>query len=1141
MEAFDTVRRSAARLHEEAVNAGADPLDPLSLVEKAVAHLELELYRLQPGDPALKGSRALFDDQSGSIFCERTNDAGEEAVLIGHELGHACVHVTSCSCSKDDVDASRPEEASPVGMQRVEDYGIRERRELQANVFARELVFPRSLARRLFVTEGMSASEIATRLKLPKNLIRQQLFDALLLPETPEQVSAAPQTAALASRDPSQDRAAIHRGSPFLLQAGPGTGKTRTLVKTVRELLEEGVPPSAILILTFSNRAAGELSERIALVAGEASTKIWAGTFHAFGLDLIRRYHDKMGLLPQPPLFDKSDAVAVLEDLLPTMPLVHYQNLWDPRLVLRDIVSAIYRAKDELTDPIRYRALADEMRRKATTPEEVEAAEKCLEIALVYDHYEAALKKKGAVDFGDLIMRPTLLLESDAAAQAEVQLRHRHILVDEYQDVNRASARLLKAVAGDGKRLWVVGDARQSIYRFRGASSANMVGFGRDYPDSKADQLEISYRSTKEIVEVVKSIAPHMGASEGMLPLAITADRGSSPTRPEIRRYESPDDEIEGVAASIRELETKGVPLRDQAVLCRTNARLSEIASGLEARGIPVLHLGSLFERGEVRDLLALMSLVVDAVGDGLVRVAAHERYGLTLQDVYLVLRWLQTSGQTTLTALPALCQVPGLSPTAVEGLTRLAADLSGVQTAVMPWELLATYLLDRTDVVRQMARSNTVQGRMGAVAVWQFLNFVREQRPGGPGLPIRRVLDRVRNIVLLAEERDLRQVPAAALHLDAVKLLTVHGSKGLEFEAVHVPGLTVAGFPLTYRGQRCPPPTGMIDGAPGSVSDDAKQSHQREEECLFFVAVSRARTHLVIHLCQKQNNGNKRNPSPFLDWIPKRLAVDVTNPAQLPLPADAPRPQPISVDLPKGWHVSGGQLGLYDKCPRRFFYTHVLGLRGARKSTPFSVTHDCLYELMSWLSDARRDRPPTGVEAEDAFEAIWRTQGPVEHGYADEYRRLASKLIGALLAAGAGQKFRDSEPIAINLVSGQVVVKPDEIAELPDGSVVLRRINTGRKSSDEYDRLDYVLYHLAGEAKFGAKFRIDAVHLSDDLVEVVPLTTKKIGGKKEKGNAMLSAITAGQFPLETDSVTCPRCPHFFVCSAVPKGRLTLL
>lgn len=888
MEAFDAVRRSAAQLHDAVVADGADPLNPASLVVKAVAHLKLELYRLVPGDPALKGARALFDDQSGSIFCETTENEGEGAVLIGHEVGHACVHVGSCSCDKDDVDASRPQEATPVGLQRVEDYGVRERRELQANVFARELVFPRSLARRLFVDESMNASDIASRLKLPKNLIRQQIFDTLLLPESPEPEPDTSAPSRPASPDPSQDRAAVHRGSPFLLQAGPGTGKTRTLVKTVLKLLGEGIHPSAILILTFSNRAAGELSERIALAAGEASTKIWTGTFHAFGLDLLRRYHDKLGLPAQSPLFDKCDAVEVLEDLLPTMPLTHYRNLWDPRLILKDIVSAIYRAKDELTDAKKYHSLAAQMRR--TTSEEIEAAEKCREIALVYEHYEQALKKKGAIDFGDLIMLPALLLESDSSVCAEVQLRHRHILVDEYQDVNRASARLLKAIAGAGKRLWVVGDARQSIYRFRGASSANIAGFKSDYPGAQNDQLSVSYRSTQEIVNLVTAIAPRMDASIGMLPLAITADRGTGSSLPEIRRYQTLDDESEGIAASIRELEKNGVHLRKQAILCRANSRLSEIATDLEARGVPVLHLGSLFERKEVRDLLSLMSLVVDPLGDGLIRVAAKDRYGLTLQDVYLVLRWLRESKQSALSAISSLAQVQGLTPEAVEGLTRLSKDLSGIEIAISPWEFLATYLLDRTDVVREMAKATSVQSRMGAVAVWQFLNFVREQIPVGAGLPIRRVLYRVRNVVLMAEERDLRQVPSAALHLDAVKLLTVHGSKGLEFEAVHLPGLTVSSFPSQYRSHRCPPPTGMIEGA---ATEDAKQSHLREEECLFFVAASRARTHLIIHLCQKMAGGKNRSPSAFLDWIPKSVAFEVKNPAQLPLPPDAPQPQP--------------------------------------------------------------------------------------------------------------------------------------------------------------------------------------------------------------------------------------------------------
>ena len=177
------------------------------------------------------------------------------------------------------------------------------------------------------------------------------------------------------------------------------------------------------------------------------------------------------------------------------------------------------------------------------------------------------------------------------------------------------------------------------------------------------------------------------------------------------------------------------------------------------------------------------------------------------------------------------------------------------------------------------MGRAASVTERMRAVAVWQFLNFVREQSPVGMGLPIQRTLERVRQLVLLAEERDLRQVPAAALHLDAVRLMTVHGSKGLEFEAVHLPGLTVASFPSSNRGERCPPPRGMIDGSGNaSPKDEAKRTHNDEEQCLFFVALSRARTHLRLYHARKQPNGNNRSPSPFLNWLSKGHLHEVTN-----------------------------------------------------------------------------------------------------------------------------------------------------------------------------------------------------------------------------------------------------------------------
>ncbi len=320
-------------------------------------------------------------------------------------------------------------------------------------------------------------------------------------------------------------------------------------------------------------------------------------------------------------------------------------------------------------------------------------------------------------------MRPALLVESEPAIREVLRLRHRHVLVDEYQDVNRASTQLLRAVAGDGARLWVVGDARQSIYRFRGASSANMMAFHREYAGAAADQLSRSYRSTTQIVSAVVAIAPRMAASEGMLPLGLEADRGAGPGRPEIRRYDTLEDEEAGIAAAIRELEGRNVKLKDQAVLCRSNGRLGEIAAALEDRGIAVLFLGSLFEREEIRDLLAVMSLAVDPLGTGLARVGAMARYGLTLQDVYLVTRWVRSEGRFFLTELAQLSEIPGVSPegAGAAGAGRRFCRGSG-RLRRRPgsfWRLIC--LIDRITYAKWWGSESVKDPDARAIAVWQF------------------------------------------------------------------------------------------------------------------------------------------------------------------------------------------------------------------------------------------------------------------------------------------------------------------------------------------------------------------------------------------------------------------------------------
>lgn len=1139
MDAFESIRQSARDLNDRLTSRGIDGLDMLQLVQAAADELTLELIFLEPSNAALKKSKALYDEQSDMICCEDTGSAADRALLVAHEIGHAVHHAGAIQCDAKDINPSLSIETAPVGLQRVEDYGAKERRELQANVFAREFLLPRDTARRLHIADGLSAREIAASTGLDLSVVRQQLFDALLLPAfSNEETDATPY---VPIDDVSQNRAVTHRGAPYQLQAGPGTGKTRTLIKRIEALIEEGQDPASILVMTFSNRAAGELTERLTERLPEDAPKIWVGTFHAFGLELIRKHYDQLDLSPNPTLFDRSDAISVLEEILPTLPLIHYRNLWDPAMLLREVISAFSRAKDELVDPAQYRALAETMLEDAQEDDaKTTAAEKCLEIADIYDLYEAAIRSRGGVDFGDLIMRVTLMLETDEAVQAQCKLRHRHILVDEYQDVNRASARMLKAIAGDGKRLWVVGDARQSIYRFRGASSANMAKFSDDYPGAVIDQLEINYRSSSQIVGAFTSIAPRMGASSGMLSLSLQPNRGNGPSTPNLSSYETEDGEEAGIAFAVEELKGIGVRYRDQAVLCRSNRRLGEIAGALEARGIPVLHLGSLFERGDIRDLLSVLSLAVDPFGDALVRIGAMPRYGLTLQDVYLATRFIRSQETTALTCLSQLADLEGLSETGAVGLSRLAEDFDGFSSEMSPWELLSTYILDRTDLAGSLAESSNIRVQMSAVAMWQFLNFAREQTQFGSGKPIERMLDRVRQMVLFAEERDLRQVPSSALHLDAVRLMTVHGSKGLEFDAVHVPGLSVALFPLSYRGQRCPPPVGMIDGDEGiGVSEAAKRAHVTEEECLFFVAMSRARQHLRLYRPTKQKSGNNRKPSPLLSWVSEAyLQQDNVN-AQLPVPGGQVGRGSIEVVLENGWQMTDRRLISYQKCPRRFFYTHILKLGSARKQTPFSQTHDCLYAFLRWLGQERLTANPNIPLAFAAFEEIWLDKGPHDHAFSAEYHALARRLIEHAVASGDGIAFIEAESREVLFQTGSIHVVPSEHGRDPVQGDMLRRVRTGYRRKTEFDDWTYTLYVLAARAAGLSDSVARALHLTDGIEELVSLSATQINNRIAKIETLLSDYSQGLFPVEVDPVTCPRCPHFFICDATPLGPIS--
>lgn len=1127
MDAIELARQLAAQLHTEAITRGLNFWNAYEFAVYEAAHHGYDVETTLSGAAMLDGGKAKLLPSEELILHEKTGSLFEQALLVAHEIGHAKLGDAEDDTPAQSIDFSRTSEPSPVGEERVVDYGRKQRREIQMDLFAREFLLPRFVVRRLHVDEGLTASEIAKRLGAPFNVVAQQLFDALLLPpiesvpdeEKPER-----------PLNDYQKEAATHRGVAYLLGAGPGTGKTQTLVARVESLLDEGVDPRHIMLLTFSNKAAGEMAERIARKRPLDAVSLWVGTFHAFGLDLIRRFHAELGLPKDPRMLDRTEAVELLEDEFPRLGLIHYQNLYDPTEIISDLLTAISRAKDEVIDPQEYARLGQEMLTNAASLDEREAAEKVLEVARVYATYETLKRKRNCVDFGDLVWLPVKLLEENAGIREYFSGLYSHVLVDEYQDVNRSSIRLLTALRGTGENLWVVGDAKQSIYRFRGASSFNVSRFGgTDFPNGKKGRLKTNYRSLKPIVDAYSKFAESMRV--GGSGSALETERKEPGQPPELLISGDADQQTVALADNIEAMAAGGCRYRDQAVLCTGNDKLSDLGQDLERLGIPVLFLGSLFERPEVKDLLSILSILVDDRAMGLVRVACLPQFEMSLADVSAVLTHLRDNQSTPSIFLRDPDSILGLSSHGKTALVQLHQALDDFSTESQPWQVLATVLLDRTRIAAEISSASTISGRARGIAIWQFMNFVRSQPPSS-GLPISRLLDRVRKLLRLGDDRDLRQLPAAAQSMDAVRLMTIHGAKGLEFDIVHVPGLNQDTLPGNRRAPpACMPPEGMIDGASEAMASVLQTAQDEERECLFYVAQSRARDRLFLYAADKNRAGSTRKLSDFLDRMGSDLRRrHVTSERSLP-PSAASADIPIS--LTGGLRFDAHHVELFERCPRRFFYTHVLQTGGRRRTTPFMQMHEAVRTVFKGMVSGKKNVAPNDLEVK-VSEAL-AAANLADHGYYEHYRTFALSMIRYFASIREGHT--PEEPIALQVVFGaeEIIVMPDDILIGPDGGKILRRVTTGHGRKGDEKEVGAAAFLLAAAETFpGAK--IELVSLADQQACTVSLKPNELKTRERKLYDYLTEIRAGRFPQKSSSRTCPGCPVFFICGPVPTG-----
>ncbi|RIV80355.1 ATP-dependent helicase [Pelagerythrobacter aerophilus] len=1113
MELFAAARALALEKRQAAVEDCDEIGSTAQLLEAAARGAKLNLCAVDKDDGCLRGAEAVLDRDLDTIFYKSSTPLPHAHFQIAHELGHFWLDGEASDCDASSFNHAAGDLAN-LGAARVDSYSPKERREAQANVFAREMLLPAEIAANSFVEQDRSPNELAVALEVPLALVFAQLIRGTLLP-SPEPSIETRDDRPQPSLDDSQKEAAEVPEGPLLLEAGPGTGKTRTLVARVEHLLAKGVAASNMLVLTYSNKAAEELRERVQRVATEAATQMWSGTFHAFGLELLRKYGHLIGLPAAPKLADLNESIALLETLLPELPLDHYLVLHQPSEGLLHILKAISRAKDELVGPKRYREICEAM--PSSTEDDVRARERALEVAEIYAAYEQALRETGRIDFGDLIMRSVELLDAHPEIAAELIDERPHILVDEFQDVNRASSVLLERIAGDAKGLWVVGDSRQSIYRFRGASPDNIIAFPIQFEGARTLALAVNYRSREPIVKAFADFGTQMSAS-GSTQCDWYANKGEGePLAFHIGN--SLESEALGLAKAMKQMRKEGFAYRDQAVLCRSHTQLARYAAILESEGIPVLYLGDIFERDEVRDLLAMLSLVGEFTSSGLVRLSEFTDYTFDLEDLRVLIDSQIVSANS---AFEALGEADGsaLSESGRQSVERLRNDLGGIDRHKSAARALEEFLFVRSRWLMPLLVDGTVQGAQKRLAIYQLLQAAYTFAAAEPGAGIGRFLDWVRRLELLGEERQLRAPPAEAAGIDAVRLMTVHASKGLEFRAVYLPGLARGQFPASRRYDPSPPPPGLAERTPDEV-------RLEEEECLFFVALSRAQERLI--LSRATHYGTARGPSDFLAMISGRLpCAPDSAPDWITGSDENELPQYTAGCERKLESHRAEDLDQYLLCPRAYLYQRVLGLSGGREDEGYVRFHRAAYSVIRELGTFAEEPSPLAA-ARQALAEGWEKIGPKGHPFEAIYRRQAELVIERAIAhwLKAGSR---PEPFEQPVGDSMVRLTPDMI-DRSKGTVELIRLRTGRAPKRPPDNDIFALYHRASAAHDGG--RVSVHYLGCDTRLGVPMSERVITNRLEKYRKAIDGVAAGHYPPQPDDRICPRCPQYFVCPSL--------
>jgi DNA helicase-2/ATP-dependent DNA helicase PcrA len=955
-----------------------------------------------------------------------------------------------------------------------------------------------------------------------------------------------------------QRQAVEHGEGPLLVIAGAGTGKTHVITARIVHLIRRGsARPHEILALTFTEKAAAAMQERVDLSTPIGMNDAAIRTFHAFGDDAFREFALELGRGGELRVLSPAEQVIFMrEHLFTDLPLRRYRPPADPTRHVRALLDLFGRARDDDVSPAQYLAFAQGLRAVVGSADDPDAAadeaDAQEELAAVYAAYDELKRKKGVIDFGDQIALTLQLLREHPAAARRLQARYRYVLVDEFQDTNEAQFDLVRRLVEPHRNLTVVGDDDQSIFGWRGATLGNFDAFVAAYPDRRIVTLVENRRSPQGLLDSAYRLIQHnperletkLGISKVLVGRPSTGE-----AEVEHLTFLTAADEAEAVATHVATSAMReGRKYGDFAVLVRNNFDANRILNALAARGIPT-HFsggGQLYERPEIRLLISFLSAVAQP------NESTHI-YSLATSSLYAFPPGeLARASETERRAHKPLRQLfdeiasgaaAPYGDDAVAAAARLVEDLRYYEqraTELTTAELLFEFL-ERTQLLRRYLDPDSALAEEQGRNVAKLFRLVAS---AGRALPVDRAAYFVPYLELL---RDAGDDPSAAdfeASLEAVNVLTVHKAKGLEFGVVYLVVATDERLPGRLQAPALPLPDGLARTP--SLDRDA---HVAEERRLAYVAMTRAKDRFIFTSATDYGGLRPYRPSRFIaealghkvEAVRGRLSAETELERSRPAAGEAdtriPAMSPDDV-----LSISYSQIEDYRRCPLRYRFAHVLQIPVL--PTPQLIYGNALHRAVSdFLSRKREGLRPTLDDLERTFRATWLSEGFISPEHEAE-------RFEAGLAALRRFHERERDAPAPDLVEqrfsfllgkDRVVGRWDRVDRTPEGAVVIDYKSTALAEDDgeaaqkkAMTDLQLLVYALAYQRMYGEPPAKVALHFLEtgERGEVAP--------REDAVNAVRAQITATaqrirerRFPaepLKPEARTCRACPYERVC-----------